>query len=238
MSQDQAVYDLGEVDLNERKPVAFPAAFGADSFGTARSERVPRDARRSSRVRPPLAGSLSLFAPGLGQVAAGEATWGLFFAASFGLCAASLWAAFTMRDRLLATMKVLEVRPAVLVIAAASLVVSAMLLHLAAISHAQTAAGGATDEHPAHPIVAALASLLVPGWGQVLAGRPKRATLFIGALWLVGAAWLLATPLGLHALRVLGIDVPPALRDDLGTAILIAALAIVWIIAIYDAARR
>jgi hypothetical protein len=80
--------------------------------------------------------------------------------------------------------------------------------------------------------------LLVPGWGQILAGHPKRATLFVGALWLIGAAWLAATPLGMRALHVLGVEIPPALRDDLGTAILIAAPAIVWIIAVYDAARR
>ena len=237
MPQDEAVYDLGEVDLKERRPVAFPAVFGADSFGNARSERDARASRHTGRVRPQLAGSLSLFVPGLGQLAAGEAAWGLFYAASLGFCAAAVWAVFTMRANLVATMKVLELRPEILVVTAAAFVVIAMLLHLAAIWHAQSIAGGA-DESGAHPIVGGLASLLVPGWGQILAGRPKRATLFVGTLWLIAAAWCAATPLGMRALHALGIDVPPAIRDDWGTAILIAAPAILWIIAIYDASRR
>lgn len=238
MAQDDAIYDLGELDTRERRPVRFPPVFGSDLAGTARSERGYREARSSSRARPQLAGSLSLFVPGLGQIVAGQATWGLFYAASLGFCAACVWAAFTMRDWLLPTMKVLGIRIELFVIAVAVLVVSAMLLHLAAISHAQMAAGGADDNDGAHPIVAGFASLLVPGWGQILAGHPKRATFFVGMLWLIGAAWVAATPLGMRALHVLGIEIPSALRDDLGAAILIAAPAIVWIIAIYDAARR
>ena len=237
MPQDEAVYDLGEVDLRDRKPVAFPAVFGSDSFGNTRSERGLRTSRPTGRVGPQLAGSLSLFVPGLGHVVAGEATWGLFYAASLGFCAAAVWAVFTMRAGLIATMKVLEVRPEILVVAVAAFVVIAMLLHLAAISHAQIAAGGA-EASGTHPIVAGLASLLVPGWGQILAGRPKRATLFVGTLWLIAAAWCAATPIGMRALHALGIDVPPAIREDWGTAFLIAAPAILWIIAVYDAARR
>ena len=237
MSQDEAVYDLGEVDMRDRKPAAFPAVFGSNSFGNTRSERGLRESRPAGRVRPQLAGSLSLFVPGLGHVVAGEATWGLFYAASLGFCAAAVWAVYTMRMGLVATMRVLEVRPEALVVTVAVFIVSAMLLHLAAISHAQTVAGGA-DERGAHPIVSGLASLLVPGWGQILAGRPKRATLFVGTLWLIAAAWCAATPVGLRALRALGVDIPQAIRDDWGTAILIAAPAILWFIAVYDAARK
>ncbi|HJQ98637.1 MAG TPA: hypothetical protein VJ826_09990 [Candidatus Polarisedimenticolaceae bacterium] len=237
MPQDTPVYDLGEVDMKDRKPVAFPAIFGSDFASATRSERVRHEARSSGRVRPQLAGSLSLFVPGLGHVVAGEATWGLFYAASLGFCAAAVWAMFSMRSGLIATMKVLEIRPEILVVAVAATVVMAMLLHLAGISHAQTAVGG-PEESGAHPIVAALASLLVPGWGQILAGRPKRATLFVGTLWLIAAAWCAATPLGMRALHALGIEIPPAIRDDWGTAILIAAPAILWFVAVYDAARK
>jgi TM2 domain-containing membrane protein YozV len=237
MPQDDAVYDLGEVDLNERKTAAFPAIFGEKRGGAVRRERVRSDPR-AARVGPQLAGSLSLFVPGLGHLLAGEATWGLFYAASLGFCASAIWAAFSMKDWLVSTLRVLGVQVELVVIAVAGLVVTAMLLHLAAISHAQSIAGGADAADGAHPIVAGLASLVLPGWGQILAGHPKRATLFVGALWVIGGAWLAATPLGLRGLHALGFEIPPALREDWGTAILIAAPAVLWVISIYDAARR
>jgi hypothetical protein len=238
MPQDDAIYDLGEVDLSDRKVAGFPPVFAPESGGGTRRPRARNASRSSAGVSPRLAGSLSLFVPGLGHVVAGEPTWGLFYAASLGFCAASVWAALSLRASLLATMKVLELRTEILVVAVAGLVVTAMLLHLAAISHAQAITGGADDGDGAHPIVAGVASLLVPGWGQILAGHSKRATLFVGALWVIAGAWLAATPIGMRGLHALGLDIPASLRDDWGNAILIASPVILWIIAVYDAAKR
>ena len=237
MPQDEAIYDLGDVDLRERKTAAFPPVFGGGLTRSERRGRLRGDSY-SPRVGPQLTGSLSLFVPGLGHVVAGQTTWGLFYAAMLAFCVSAIWAAFEMRAWLISTLKVLELQVDVVVMAVVVLAIIAMLMHLASIWHAQEIVGGAEAADPSHPFVAALASLLVPGWGQILAGHPRRATFFVGSLWVIGGAWLVATPLGLRGLHALGFEIPPALREDVGTAILIAAPAVIWVISIYDAAKR
>ena len=62
----------------------------------------------------------------------------------------------------------------------------------------------------------ALASLLLPGWGQLLAGHRRRAVLFLGGLWILGAAWLLVTPSGMRVLSRVGLMLPAAMCATVG----------------------
>jgi len=229
MSGDDTIYDLGEVDHDKPRAV----------FGGAVQLPRPTPIRRGTRpetagLGPGLAGSLSMFVPGLGQMIAGEIAWGLFFLTGIGFCTASLWAVLVTLDQLVPTLRLLQVPPEFLIVAVASLAVFAIALHLSAVVHAQALAVG-TQAVP-HPIVAGLASLLIPGWGQLLAGHRRRAVLFLGGVWFSGVAWLLVTPAGTRILGRLGLGLPSAMRDGWGPVVMLSAPIVLWVIALYDAA--
>jgi hypothetical protein len=96
MSQDSAVFDLGDLDRAASDP----------SSSTATSSRVdrragPREVRHGApasiaAVRSwsgtDLGQSLSIVLPGSGQIVRGDVSVGLFFLASLGFVAAMAWA--------------------------------------------------------------------------------------------------------------------------------------------------
>jgi hypothetical protein len=121
------------------------------------------------------------------------------------------------------------------VLTVGTLAVLAIALHLGAVLHAHTLAEGGGRE-PSHPIVAGLASFLIPGWGQLLAGHRRRAALFLSGTWLLSVAWFLVAPPGMHVLTRLNLALPAALRDGWGPIVMLSAPMVLWVIAVYDAA--
>jgi hypothetical protein len=237
MSPDEAIYDIGEVEPDRPGPV-FQAA-----PSTPRPSRERREPQSRSRpqpqatgVRPALAGSLSMFVPGLGLMVSGEIAWGLFYLSGVGFCAASLWAVLATLDSLVRTLRLLDVPREALTVAVSSLALSTIVLHLSAVLHAQAEATSVREQPAPHPIVAGLASLAIPGWGQVLSSHRRRAALFLCGVWFFGMAWILVTPTGSRLLQRLGHTLPAALRDGWGPAVMLAAPAVLWVIAVYDAA--
>jgi hypothetical protein len=247
MSQEETVYDLGEVQQREPRPV-FSGPSGtplvAEQFegpqAAPRSRRAPVPRAATRTAAPPvgsaLAGSLSMFVPGLGQIIAGELAWGLFYLSGIGFCAATLWAVLDTLDRLVPTLRLLDVPTAVLTAAVGSLALLTMVLHLAAVLHAHALAGDEGSRTAPHPIVAGIASLAFPGWGQLLSGHLRRAAVFLGGVWLLATAWLVVTPKGTQLLARLGLSLPSALRDGWGPVAMLAAPLVLWAIAVYDAA--
>ncbi len=231
MSRDETIYDLGEVEHDRPR-----AIFGGTPV-------APRPAPIRQEIQPEpngagaaLAGSLSMFLPGLGQLITGEIAWGLFYLSGMGFCAASVWALLATLDRLVPTLGLLDVPLEILVVAFSSLALLAIGLHLAAVVQAHARAAWARDHATPHPIVAGLASLLIPGWGQLLAGHRRRAALFLGGVWLLSVAWLLVTPAGMRVLSRLSLALPASLRDGWGPVVLLSAPIVLWAIAVYDAA--
>ncbi len=231
MNRDETVYDLGEVDRDEPR-----AIFGAIPVLPRPVPLRPETRPEPEGVGPALAGSLSMFVPGLGHLIAGEIAWGLFYLSGMGFCAAALWAVLETLDRLVPTLRILDVPLEVLVVAVGTLGLSATALHLGAVLHAHALAPGVQSQAAPHPIVAGLASLLIPGWGQLLAGHRRRAALFLCGVWCSSAAWLLVTPAGTRVLARLALALPAALRDGWGPAVMLSAPLVLWAIAVYDAA--
>jgi TM2 domain-containing membrane protein YozV len=233
MSHEDTIYDLGEIAREER---AVLGAGSARLAGTAARPRpVPHPSAVGAGVGPALAGSLSIFVPGLGQMLAGEIAWGLFYLSGIGFCAAVIWSVLASLDRIVPTLRLLDVPLEALVVTVGSLVLFTIILHLAAVMHAHAQAPGAQRDAP-HPLVAALASLMLPGWGQLLAGHRRRAGLFLGGVWILGSAWLLVTTRGTTMLTRLGHPLPAAMRDGWGPVVLLAAPLVLWVIAVYDGA--
>ena len=242
MRRDDDVYDLGEVDHGAPRPVFSGSPLAAEQFEEGRpgTRRRPLRAVRqnsppAAAVGPALAGSLSIFVPGLGQLIAGQLAWGLFYLTGIGFCAAAIWAVFKTLDRLVPTLRLLDVPSAALTATVGSLALLTMLLHLAAVLHAHAIASD-DGRTPPHPLVAGISSLIIPGWGQLLAGHRTRAALFLGGVWILGTAWLVVTPTGTQLLARLGLTLPSALRDGSGPVAMLAAPLALWAIAVYDAA--
>jgi TM2 domain-containing membrane protein YozV len=230
MKADQEIYDLGEVAMGKPSPV-FSGVKSSPKITRFHHERP-----QPPGVRPGLAGSLSMFVPGLGQMVTGEIAWGAFYLSWMAFCGACLWALLDTLDRIDPTLRLFNLPPEILGCTLATLALVIVTIHLSAIVHAQSLAAIWDSRFAAHPLVAALASLLLPGWGQLLAGHRRRAVLFLGALWILGAAWLLVTPAGTRVLSRVGLTLPAAMRDGWGPAVMLSAPVVLWVIAVYDAA--
>jgi hypothetical protein len=123
-------------------------------------------------------------------------------------------------------------------VAFASLYAAVAALNVLSVLDAHGARLRACLPRTAHPILGALASAVVPGWGQVLCGKRGRAALFLSLLWVVGAGWILALPLTRETLARLRLTLPfsPEQMDQVAPVALLVATGIVWGIAVWDAA--
>jgi TM2 domain-containing membrane protein YozV len=229
MSSNESIYDLGEIHLEESRAARPAASPGGFSVSYARPTRA-------AGPGPGLTGSLSLIVPGTGQIVAGEGTWGLFFASAMGFVAALGWALLATLERLVPTLDLLGVPRIALVATFGALAACACALHVSAAVQAHSLRDHGDRARP-HPALAAVASALVPGWGQILVGHRVRAALFLLAAWALGIVWLAVTPAVASTLDACGFPVPPALMDGWGPVVLVAVPIAVWAVGIYDAAR-
>ena len=230
MSQNAEVYDLGVVGAGSapRMPTLAPVSPPRPTrVHVRRREFVPR-VEPGESVLP---GGLSLLLPGSGQIARGEVAKGFFILTFMAFLGVAGWAIYGTADSLAATLTLLGYPPAVAVWMLGALYSTGALVHMGSVV---SASPGRTQPH--HPALAGLASLIVPGWGQILNGNRARAVLFLGSLWLVGSGWLLSMPAAQQMLDSMSLDLPLALT------ILAAPLArwlfpaVVWTLAVYDAA--
>jgi hypothetical protein len=246
--QDTTVYDLGEVESD-----SAPTLASVQSDRVATQAAPPRAAEARTAIRaesartsfapqayapPPasgfdFAGSLSLFAPGAGHLFQRQWSAGLFYLSSLAFLGVLGWAVLGTLDRVTGTLAVLELPRELGVWALGSLYVVAAILHLWNVLSC-SASGGYRES--SHPVLAGVASAVLPGWGQVLNGDTKRAALFVGGLWVIGAAWLLAAPSTHALLESLELHLPPALSLFSSAAVRWTLPAVIWSLAVYDAA--
>jgi hypothetical protein len=236
MSQDSAVYDLGDLDRGRSEPAstAHPSRFDRPPG--------PREVRRrpSPAARPASAGSgrelgqsLSVVLPGFGQLVRGDRSLGLFYLTSVGFVAALAWALTASVDRLAGTLALLGYPPAAAVWMLCMLFATAAALHLASVLDA---ASPVSPSRP--PAVPAIASLFIPGWGQLLNGDRIRAVLFLGGVWLAGAGWILVSPAATDLMAELRLYLPSWASLLATPAVRWTVPAILWTLAVYDAASR
>jgi len=238
MSHDSSAYDLGNLDFGSpagtetvvsrplpRRPVARRAP-----------RRPARTAAASAAVVPPafdVCGSLSVFIPGTGQILRGEIVAGMFYLVAMAFLASLAWAILGTLGRLAPTLDLLGYPPAAAAWALCGLFVAACALHLSCVIDA-----GSSDARAPHPAVAAVASLVVPGWGQVLNGDRLRAALFLGLLWLAAAGWIMVSEPAASFLGRLGLYLPMWAKILRSPAARWTLPAIVWTLSVYDAASR
>lgn len=224
---DVEVYDLGEVGAKKPRMECAPKI--SPGRGRLFVSAPPVSAL------PAVAASMSLLAPGSGHLVSGEPTAALFFASCLG-CVASLgWAIVSGIDRIVPTLRLLDVPPRAAVAALVALLASGCALHVGGVIHAHRLACRSRLCSAPHPIVAGLASAAIPGWGQAVSGHRVRAALFLVALWLLAGAWLAASPLAERVFATTGYSLPVAFREGVGPIALVALSGITWAVAVYDA---
>ncbi|HKQ61660.1 MAG TPA: hypothetical protein VJS92_10220 [Candidatus Polarisedimenticolaceae bacterium] len=227
MSEHVTVYDLGEI--TERDGTA-----GAKSASTRVLSTV--GGRRRGTAGPELACSFSLFLPGVGQMLAGEFARGLSFLSGIGFCAAAFWAIGSSLTALTRTLALFGVPAEVPVGCLGGLFGATALLHLSAVLDAHALGAQSRAPLAPHPVVAGLASALVPGWGQVLTAHRARAVLFLGSLWAMAGLALACHPTTQQLMGSLGVRWPFGLPDPWQLVALAVPPLMVWILAVYDAA--
>ena len=218
MDNRSLVYDLGSLEpAPPLRPVAAPQTVAEPA------------------AKPPAGfdwrGSLSLFLPGSGRLLGGRTASGLFFICSLGFLVALGWAVLATIDRLSGTLEVLGYARAASVWALAVIYVAAATLHVANLLGAERTAFAGRP----HPAVAGIASLLVPGWGQVLNGDRIRAASFVGMLWVGAAAWILAAPQTAALFESLRLYMPDGIALLASPAVRWTVPPVVWALAVYDA---
>ncbi len=232
MSDDTLVYEIGDVETLSNG--SLPPSFSPTS------PQMPQAAARAScGVEPSggldVAGSLSLFVPGAGRMIRGDIAVGLFFLSSLAFLGSLAWAIVVSLDRLPGTLTLLGLPAAAAVWSLAAIYVMAAALYLANVVRRGPHWPELGCSEGVHPVLAGIASAIIPGWGQLLNGNRKRAAMFLGGLWVVAAAWLLSTPAVATAMDRMDLYLPHPVPLFYSAAVRWTMPAVLWTLAVYDA---
>jgi len=180
--------------------------------------------------------SLSLFVPGATQLAHGRLSMGLFFFTSLLFTALFCRAVIGTLDRLAPTLELLGSSVLSAFWSLAIAFACAAAIHLAAIWNSHATKVRFESMHPAVP---AVASAILPGWGQMLNGDRVRSLLFVGATWLAAGIWIVSSESTAQLLDGYTPAVTPlemSLRNPAALWMLKWTIPVaLWALAIYDA---
>ncbi len=236
MSDDTAVYNLGEVEApaapTQRKPQT-PVATPVRPAGTAAARAAAiRNTPPSPAVRPidAFTDSLELFLPGSGQLLRGKWSDGFAVLAAAGFLGTLAWAIWTTMDRIAGTLSVLGFTPAAGIYALAVIFILFGGLHATNLLY-----GTVRGPERGHPVVTGLASAVVPGWGQLINRQPAKAATFVLGLWGVALLWVLASPWTIALFDTYGLTFRPGFDVLSHPAVRWTVPGVIWVLAVYDA---
>lgn len=243
--QHDEVYTIDEHDVLEslredldrrRKPARNSERGGTDSATARASPR--RAAGIGSETRPLVAGTMSLFLLGAGQLYNRQLQLGLLFFLTEALAVSAHWALGRAWNELVALGDLFGVTEWGLFLGVASADLLFLLLVLGGVLQAyrQAERDVGSFEGAGGPMAAGLASFVIPGWGQLVNGQLGKALVFLFAL-LSGA--YVATMLMFSPFMTLLEQVRPggeAARQAGTVAVgILGAAGIMWMLSVYDA---
>ncbi len=189
MGQER-VYNLGSAESILGPEPGETILETRPAFATVQQPSPVRVARAPVEgLWPDVVRSLSLFMPGLSQIVRGQVPLGLFYLSSLAFLGSMTWAILQTLDRLTVTLVLLGLSMYLVVWTLVWIYLMIVTIHLSGV---WTATEGSRPK-ARHPAVSAVASLIVPGWGQILNGNRLRAILFLGATWLAAGFWIAAS---------------------------------------------
>ncbi len=189
MGQER-VYDLGSLESVLGPQPGQTIQETRPAFATIRQPLSPRVTRAPQEgLWPDVVRSLSLFMPGVSQIVRGRVQLGLFYLSALAFLGSITWATLQTLDRLAVTLDLFGLSMYFVFWTLVWIYLMVVTIHLSGV-------WTATEDSPRrvrHPAVSAAASLIVPGWGQILNGDRLRAVLFLGGAWLAAGFWIAAS---------------------------------------------
>lgn len=239
MSPTDDVYMISEENtLDPMETLKRLRARQASAPTRVGANRVAFSQEQNVGSHPLLASTLSMFLCGAGQICNRQFKLGLLLLLVEGLAIVSHWSAIQIWPSIRESLAYFGIDQMTLVLSAAAADLMLIFLLLFGIHQAYRRGESYPGEYEgAHnPIAPGLASLLVPGWGQLVNAQAGKALVFffslLGAAWVIGFARL--TPISEALLP--GTTV--AYRTQQETFAILGALgvlAIMWVISVYDA---
>jgi hypothetical protein len=239
MSQKDDVYIIQEDDLLE------PIRRGARSSGSSLrglDATVRASTRRAGgargRASAPLASSLSLFVCGAGQMANGQWKLGLLLFLTEVLALAGHWSVVRAWPFFggIAHIFAVSEEELFLALAAGDFLLVFFLLYNIAQAYHQAEASTGEFQGIGVPMLSGLASLLVPGWGQLLNAQLGKglfflfcvlAEIYVVALLVLTSFFQLFPQIGLESLI--------RTRGEMVQIALFFFASMIWILSVYDA---
>lgn len=232
MSEQTLIYDLGDLESEIRPAIAKDEAYRRPAAAPTEVGRVATASGASFDA----AGSLSLFVPGLGRMVRSDVSTGLFFLTSLLFLGALSWAIVTSLQGLTQTLVLLGLPAPTAAWSLAAIYLTGATIYLANVLLPRPHWPDLDYSDGLHPAISATASAILPGWGQLLNGNRKRAAVFLGSLWVIGAAWILAIPTVASTIDALQLYLPDPIPMLTSPAVRFTVPAMIWTLAIYDAA--
>ena len=250
MSRNEDVYTIADDQILEsmrreleRKGTMRPAPPSPESMaegaqnGAARS-RIRYAQPPATGSRALLASTLSLFICGAGQAYNGQGQMGALLFLTETFVVALNWSLSRMWPEAKELADIFGVTDLQIFLTVATLDFLLVFLAMAAVHQAYRRAE--RDDGPFggkdNPILSGLASLIIPGWGQLVNGQPGKAVMFLfcGLTGVFTLVLLLFTPF-LAMLNEVNAWRNLSTQLNTGVAAVLAAAGLIWILSIYDA---
>jgi hypothetical protein len=242
METDNDIYDLGDADGLQLpgdpvaqkipelpRPVIKPAA----AHRRTESRSVP-----VHHADPDWTAVPSLVVPGAAHLLRGDAARAFCLLSLTGFTLSLAWAIHGTLGQLSPTLEFLGLPAASAVWALGLLGVVLGSLHLTGV-YGGAQPGSSVDDCPTiHPVVAGVASGILPGLGQLLNRDRVRATFLLSGLWLVAASWLLVSPWMSNVLSTQNLVLPPWMAMAASPVVRWTLPAVLWTLGVYDAFTR
>lgn len=247
MSRNEDVYTIADDQILEsmRKELERKGAMRPAPAST--SDGAPRATSRSKirYAQPPASGSrallastMSLFICGAGQAYNGQGQMGALLFLTETFLVALNWSLCRMWPEVKELADVFGVTDLQILLTMATLDFLLVFLAMTAVYQAYRQAErddgqfGGKD----NPILSGMASLIIPGWGQLVNGQPGKAVafLFFGLTGVFTVVLLVFTPF-LAMLNEVNAWRDMSTQLNTGVAAVLAAAGIIWILSIYDA---
>ena len=238
MQHNDTVYTITDEDI---------ASVVDDRPGRRAGRNDPRPSQRpSASMRgaradggsPLAAASLSLFVCGAGQIYNRQGKLGTLLLLTQILAGTCNWAVVQLWPRLVGLADLFGMTAWNLMLTVAAIDVAVIMMMLASVHQAYRFAdeeAGGFDGN-GNPVVSGLASLVLPGWGQLVNGQAGKAIFFLFA-FLSGVYVVVLTRLTPFLPLLASVDRSGTLMPRLTTAVMatIGVTCVLWILSVYDA---
>jgi TM2 domain-containing membrane protein YozV len=246
MPQQDEVYTITDDSILDsmRRELERRGAMRPES--STKAEERPRSGRsRVQYAQPPaqgrsavLASSLSMFVCGAGQAYNGQGKLGALLFLTEALFISLNWAMTNVWHELKELADIFGITDLQLFLSAAVADYLLVILIMSTVYHAYREAEKSSGPFGGYdnPVVSGLASLVMPGWGQLVNGQPGKAVFFMFTF--LSGAFAIALLMLASFLQLLdGVDAWRRLATELNTGVVIvfAAAGLVWILSVYDA---